>query len=42
MIAERDGIDEYEADVIKYDYEMLDDAYWLLDNCGYEIIKKSR
>lgn len=41
MIAERDGIDEYDADVIKYDYEILDDMYWLLDNCGYEIVKKS-
>ena len=30
----------YEADVIKYDYQILDDAYWLLTSNGYEIIEK--
>ncbi len=39
MVAERDGIaDERECDVISYDYQLLDDAYWLLDRCGYKII----
>ena len=38
-VAERDGIaDESECDVISYDYQLLDDAYWLLDRCGYKII----
>jgi len=40
MIAERDGISQLETDKIKYDYQLLDDAWWLLDSCGYSIIKK--
>ena len=39
MIAKRDGGDEADYDVIKYDYQLLDDAYWLLKNCGYKIVK---
>ena len=32
--------DELEkADVIKYDYQLLDDAYWLLNSNGYKIIR---
>ncbi len=31
---------EARADVIKYDYQLLDDAYWLLSRNGYKIIKK--
>ena len=27
------------ADVIKYDYQLLDDAYWLLNSNGYKIIR---
>ncbi len=38
MIADRDGADEAVYDVIKYDYQLLDDAYWLLQKCGYQII----
>lgn len=30
---------EEENDVIKYDYQLLDDAYWLLSSNGYEIIR---
>ncbi len=31
---------EAEYDVIKYDYQLLDDAYWLLTKNGFKIIKK--
>ena len=41
MVAERDGKDEASCDVIKYDYQILDDAYWLLNKNGYKIVKKS-
>ena len=40
MVAERSGCTEEEADVIRYDYQLLDDAHWLLSECGYEIIEK--
>jgi hypothetical protein len=39
IVAQRDGCDELEADVIKYDYQLLDDAHWLLDKNGYKIVK---
>jgi hypothetical protein len=42
IVAERDNVSEIETDVIKYDYQLLDDAYWLLDTNGYKIIKKER
>ncbi len=32
--------EELEYDVIKYDYQLLDDAYWLLSSSGFKIIKK--
>ena len=38
--ADRDGGDEANYDVIKYDYQLLDDAWWLLDETGYKIINK--
>lgn len=41
MVAKRDKCSESEKDVIKYDYQLLDDAYWLLDRCGYKIVKRS-
>ncbi len=31
---------EAEFDVIKYDYQLLDDAYWLLKECGFKMIRK--
>lgn len=31
---------EARKDVIKYDYQLMDDAYWLLTKCGYKIIRK--
>jgi len=40
MVAERDGVSMLDTDVIKYDYQILDDAYWLLTSNGYEIIEK--
>ena len=40
MVAQRDGCDELDKDVIKYDYQLLDDAYWLLTKCGCKIIYK--
>lgn len=42
IIAARDGCPEAEADVIKYDYQLLDDAYWLLDQNGYKIVERKR
>lgn len=39
IISERDNCPEAEKDVIKYDYQLLDDAYWLLKANGYKIIK---
>lgn len=40
IVALRDKKKEEETDVIKYDYQLLDDAHWLLSSCGYKIIKK--
>ena len=39
IVSERDGGNEVDYDVIKYDYQLLDDAYWLLKSCGYKIIE---
>ena len=39
MIAKRDGKSELECDVILYDYQLLDDAWWLANACGYKIIR---
>ena len=40
LVSERDGTAERDADVIKYDYQLLDDAHWLLTKNGYKIIKR--
>ncbi len=40
MLAKRDNTSIDSKDVIKYDYQLLDDAYWLLTKNGYKIIKK--
>ena len=40
MTAERDGVPEAQKDKIKYDYQLLDEAWWLLDSCGYAIVKR--
>ncbi len=42
LLAERENKGEAEFDVIKYDYQLLDDAYWFLKECGYQIIKKAK
>ena len=39
ILAVRDNTTEAEKDVIKYDYQLLDDAHWLLQSNGYKIIK---
>lgn len=38
-ILARDGKTEEEIDKIKYDYQLLDDAYWLLNSNGYKIVR---
>ncbi len=40
IVARRDQKPEEKKDVIKYDYQLLDDAYWLLSQNGYKIIRK--
>lgn len=40
MITERNQNPEEDNDVIKYDYQLLDGAWWLLDKNGFKIIKK--
>ena len=39
IIAERENCEEEQTDVIKYDYQLLDDAYWLLTSNGYKIFR---
>ena len=38
ILAEREKKPEDVFDVIKYDYQLLDEAYWLLTSCGYKIV----
>ena len=40
MIAERDGMSEESKDRLRYRYQILDDAYWLLNSNGYKIVNK--
>ncbi len=40
IVAEVSGKTEEETDVIRYDYQLMDDIDWLLNECGYKIIKK--
>jgi hypothetical protein len=42
MIAQRDQKSEEQTDVIKYDYQILDDAHWFLTANGYKIIEKQK
>ena len=39
LVAERDGCSEESADVINYDYQVMDDAWWILDEMGYGMIR---
>lgn len=38
MLAERDQAPEVEKDRIRFRYQLLDDAYWLLTQNGYKIV----
>lgn len=40
IIAERNGRSESDADVVKLDYQLLDNAHWLLNSVGYRIVYK--
>lgn len=39
LVSKRDKTSELDKDVIKYDYQLMDDAYWLLAHNGYKIVK---
>ena len=39
ILAEREKKPEDVFDVIKYDYQLLDEAYWLLTSCGSRIVR---
>lgn len=41
IVAQSSGKTEEQTDVIRYDYQLMDDAVWLLDSCGYQIVKKA-
>ena len=34
------NVDEEGADVIRYDYRVMDKVVWLLEKAGYKIVKK--
>ena len=40
LMAEITGLTEEETDVIHYDYQILDDAWQMLDNLGYRIVRR--
>ena len=40
IMATRNGTNEELEDVIRYDYQLLDDAVWLLRRNGYTIVKR--
>lgn len=40
FMAQLKNVDEKETDVIKYDYQIMDDVVWILNKNGYKIIKK--
>lgn len=40
LMAKANGISEAEADVVKYDYQLMDDLCWLLKRNGYGMIKR--
>ncbi len=41
LVAAASGKTEEETDVIRYDYQLMDDIDWLLKQCGYHLIKKT-
>ena len=40
IVGKKPDTDEKNEDVIQYDYQILDDAYWLLRTQGYKIVDK--
>ncbi|MBO4679156.1 MAG: hypothetical protein J5626_05750 [Lachnospiraceae bacterium] len=40
LMADLTGLTEEETDVIHYDYQILDDAWQMLDNLGYKIVRR--
>ena len=40
IVSDAYGISQDEANVIRYDYRLMDNAHWLLDKSGFKIIKK--
>lgn len=40
IVAENYGKTQESADVIRYDFQLMDDAVWLLESCGYKIVEK--
>ncbi len=42
LISQRDNKPLAETDVIRYDYQLLDEAFWILDKTGYKIIRKQK
>ena len=40
IVSDRDGKSWKEVDVFKYDYQIMDDCYWLLSKVDRKIIKK--
>lgn len=42
IVAKRNDTSEGQEDVIKYDYQLMDDAYWLLSTEGYTVYKREQ
>ena len=40
IIAEKDGKTEKDVDVIKYDYQIMDDVCWILKDNGYKVVRR--
>lgn len=40
--SERTGLSQEQTDVIRYDYQIMDDLVWLLDNNQLKIVKKQK
>lgn len=40
IVVQNYGKDAESADVIRYDYQLMDDAAWLLNSCGYKIVAR--
>lgn len=41
IVAASTGGDEESADVIRYDYQIMDESLWLLAANGYKVVKKA-